>query len=195
MRSFRRRSQARLAQRMFWVRNTGLINTAAAGTAASVVLFNPLNYLPDPTIQRADIGRNILVVTQHLNYSLTNFATLIGGTSIDFDMYMGVALQDRNLGAFSPAFSTAPDARCDWMDCWMDFFPDANSVAGTRIVSQGTLGIANKPGMQRQIKSKRRLRSEDEIRLHMVFFPHTGTATGTYSQVAQWQYSALVKVS
>lgn len=187
-RRFGRRSGARKT-RVFWIRNTG-VTTMTNRANTSSTLFDPLQFIPDPVQQRSDINADMTVMAVRFNYTATFFPTTLGTMGF-LDLYMGIRHGDRNASPRSPAFSAASDARADYMDCWMDCAGPL--TAGTTIFTQKTLGIANAPGMERFVKSKRKLESEENIFFDVVGFPHAG-AGGNDSTVIQWQVSLLLRV-
>lgn len=181
--------------RTFWIRNTGLLQNQVAAQPAQMVLFDPLQMNPSATDQRADIARSITVMAIKFNFSAIFDVAVSTGTSESVVGYFGIAKTDRDIApAVSPSFSAARDARQDWMAAWVDTYFLGNVGAPKRVVGQMTLGQANHTmGCQINIRTKRRMESQDVITLHDVYFGQLGTLTGTYNLTVQWQASILCK--
>lgn len=155
-----------------------------------VPLFDTLQLLPDQANQRADI-RDITVHRQKLTIKTTFDSQGFTGSALFVDMYWGIYLDARSEPFRGPAFSAASDARADWLDCWMDNSPISGATdAGFLMLNDGTVS-------QRDIKTKRKLQSNQLLFISTQIFPHAGTLTGSGAMIyiAQWQYSALISVS
>lgn len=156
-----------------------------------IALFDTLQLLPDQANQRADI-RDITVHRQKLTIKTTFDSTGFTGTAVAADAYWGIYLDARSEPFRGPAFSAASDARADWMDCWMDNWTmqQAGFEVPFLFLNDGTVS-------QRDIKTKRKLQSNQLLFISTQIFPHSGTFTGSGAMlyIAQWQYSALISVS
>lgn len=193
-RRFHRRSGGgRTKVRTFWIRNTGVLQFGTAGLRSGIVLFDPLQMNPSAADQRADINRNLVVLAQKMNFTTSFTTTVSTGTSLNINAYFGIVRTHRTVGVASPAFSTADDARSDWLDVWMDYFANANTAPAT-YQSVQTINMTDNGDAMRTIKSKRVLEAEDVLVLCGVFFGQGGTLTGTYQLTCQWQYSALCRI-
>lgn len=193
-RSFRTSRSARQLSRTFWIRNTGVFSLATAALPQNAFLFDPLQMNPSAPDLRADIDRSFTVLAQKFNFSAIMDTSISTGTSESIVAYFGIFQAGRTIANVSPSYSTAQDARTDWMANWMDTYFQANAGAPKRTVGQMTLGQANfRDAAQISIKSKRRLSGNDAIFLGGVFFGQLGTLTGTYNLTMQWSYSALLR--
>lgn len=192
MKPHRKHHGVRRASRLFWYRQTGgLTNTGGAmGAPNSVVLFDSLQFLPDPINQRADVNDDVTVMHQRFNYCLEYDVTVGGGTSVEFVAYCGIYVADRNAAPQSAAYSTATNARTDWLDSWIDVMQEPAAVPGT-VLSQAT-GQASLI-TQRVLRTKRKVQSEELVWFSVAVFPVLGTAPTTWSTTVQFQHSVLLK--
>lgn len=187
-RSFHRSSHSATKVRTFWVRNTGAFTvTSSAGVSVGSTVFDPLLFLPDPTATRVDINRDVTIKAVHMNWRAQAFLIVGGGTEVEEALYFGVSKIDRNVASRSAAFSAADDARTDWMDCWMDTVPVPTAA---NLMSRASVS-PDRALVERFIKTKRKLQSEDLLVISMAKFPFAGTAS-TVSVVVQWQASVLL---
>jgi len=179
-------------RKVWWTRNTGVLQLDMSGVnVAQTVLFDPLVFQPDPVAFRAE-ATDITIHTMRFNYNST-FQVVVGtGTSVTFDIYMGISKDDRNAPAPSPAFSAADDARRDWMDCWEDIVELPAVIPGH---TQSSYTLNPCPGgNQRHVKTKRIMDAQEVVNVSGVAFPHTGGGTfpTIASLICQWQLSVLM---